>query len=311
MPGTQRRGRPSTGKALSNAERQRRYIARLKAGHRVTDERPPPPEPSNPEHRRLFTIPVSTSKALAVHKPLPERTNRTGDPELDAYLWLMDLCRTTTDPADLDRAEEAARRVKASPAQLAARYQNLLLKAKKDPLSVATAAFSIRPIGDVVQAARERLSVTNDGLSIFGSFERAMMATPAEQMLERTADARGVVDAWKWPQSRLAKAFAKSVNPSTLSDAVFELKYWQWLREVRGAMAATDGRDRGEDFLLGARESWVTGLLGERPPTDRAEARYIFTEIRNGLVDAGGTSGDAERREPTLLNLLAYLLGSG
>ena len=80
----------------------------VRTGVRVTDEK------SNPEHRRLFAIPTakpSCSTALAAPS-LPEARVITGDREVDAMLWLKEVCQTARDVAIVDKALEAAAKIK-------------------------------------------------------------------------------------------------------------------------------------------------------------------------------------------------------
>ncbi|NVZ08831.1 hypothetical protein HW932_06110 [Allochromatium humboldtianum] len=303
-----RRGRPSSGAALSGAERQRRYMARLKAGVtdgntvragiRVTDEK------GNPEHRRLFIVPsgdISGSTALAVPQ-LPEARTITGDREVDAMLWLKEVCQTARDVAIVDKALEAAAKIQTPAKAIEDRYTAWLrLQPDLHPLQIAFASIGIADIERHAETARERIAKHAEGMAAFGSYAAAMSATPAERMVFETVGA--VLDGeelWRAAPDRLDVLFAGSINPATLSECLAELHYWQWLSNIRWRMSQTEhpGEFQGDDDeRISARRWFVEGLLTELAPVDRAEAIHIADGLK-GVVD------EAERRAEILEHLL-------
>lgn len=311
-PTSKRRGRPSSGAALSGAERQRRYMARLKAGVTdgntartgvsVTDEK------GNPEHRRLFAIPTpkpSDSTALVVPQ-LPEARTVTGDREVDALLWLRDLCKHAREVSVLDRALEAASRITTPMEELERRYTDWLQRQPgAHPLAVA-----LSRIGEIeghVAKARQRIRLHAEGLAIFGSYEAAMSDTAPERMLAETAVLPEDFDGWSRPgMDALAAIFARSVNPATLAECAAELRYWDWLYRIRARMTETEHPDAyvgGDAPTVVARREYVEGLLTVLAPVDRQEAIHLADALKAGLVDIGSVD-DGTRRAEILEHLL-------
>jgi hypothetical protein len=308
-PTHKRRGRPSSGTALSGAERQRRYRERQKSRHSDANTPASIPvtrneKPGNPEHRRLFAIPhpkPSDSTALAVPQ-LPEARTVTGDREVDAMLWLKEVCQTARDVAIVDRALEAAAKIQTPAKAIEDRYVAWLrLQPELHPLQIAFASIGIADIERHAETARERIAKHAEGLAAFGSYTAAMSDTPAEGMVFMTM---GVVmegeELWRAKPDRLAALFAESVNPATLSDCLSELHYWQWLSNIRWRMGQTEhpGEFQGDDDeRIDARRWFVEGLLSVLAPVDRAEAIHIADGLK-GVVD------DASRQAEILYHLL-------
>ncbi|EGV28067.1 hypothetical protein ThidrDRAFT_4099 [Thiorhodococcus drewsii AZ1] len=306
-----KRGRPATGQALSGAERQRRYRERKKARDRVTcDEKP-----SNPEHQRLFTIPepqVSQSTAISV-RTLPEQQAVTGDHEVDACLWLREVCKTATDPAVLELALEAAQRIEAPAKEIEDRYAAWMRRQPGvHPLQVAFASFNMADIAHQVERARERIAVYAEGLAVFGSYAAAMRETPAERMVFDTIGPLPDGGVWTLGKDVLGELFARSVNPVTLTEVAAELRYWRWLGHVRWRMSETadpDGYGADEDERISARRYFVEGFLTELAPLDRVEALHLADALADGLVDLQSTD-DGARQAKILDHLLRTLPGS-
>ena len=312
-PTPKRRGRPSSGTALSGAERQRRYRERQKARHCDANAPASIPvtrneKPGNPEHRRLFAIPqagASGSTALVVPQ-LPEARTVTGDREVDAMLWLKEVCQTARDVGVLDRALEAASRIKTPMEELERRYTDWL-KRQPGAHPLAVALSRIGEIEGHVTHARQRILLHAEGLAIFGSYETAMSDTAPERMLAETAALPE--DFTGWPRlgmDALAEVFARSVNPHRLSECASELHYWDWLYRIRARMTETEHPDAyvGDDApTVVARREYVEGLLTVLAPVDRQEAIHLADALKAGLVDIGSTD-DGTRRAEILDHLL-------
>lgn len=270
-------------------EALRRHEPAAKAAERAHRKRS-----SNPEHQRLFTIPTplcSHETALTVPS-LPEPQRVTGDREVDACLWLRRVCQTTRDERVLDSALEAAERIKTPAEAIEQRYVDWL---KRQPnihsMQIMFASIGMADIKDHVAKARERIRVYNEGVALFGSYAEAMMPTPAEQMVQRTV---GVLpegeDPWGWEQDRLAALFTRSVNPTSLTEAAAELRYWQWLYQTRWNLQKTEAPDESlpdDPPEVLARRDYVEGLLCALPPQDQQEVLHLIEEVRSGLVDTG------------------------
>ncbi len=311
---TAKRGRPAKGQALTGAERQRRYREQQRARIIVTDSIGDDKSPisvtdssnGNPEHQALFAIPQgdpSESTALAV-RTLPKAETITGDRELDAVLWLGTVCKTATDPAALDQAVEAASRIKTPAKALEDRYSAWLARQPgAHPFSVALGSIGVADIADKAERARARITGYLAGMASFGSLAAALEPTPAEAMVLRTIR---LPDNWNGHSSLTPDAFADGVNPATLTEAVSEIRYWQWLYRTRDAMTRTeypggDGSDSSAE--CSAREQFAEGLLLVIEPRSRTEALLVADALLDGLVDIGSVD-DGERRAAVLDHLL-------
>jgi hypothetical protein len=246
--------------------------------------------PENPEHQRLFAIPQgapSASTALTVQH-LPEQVCVTGDREVDACLWLGQVCRTATDLRVLDKALEASTRLTTSADVLEKRYRDWLVARPGAHALAGLSAFGLADIQRKVKQARERIRVNAEGRVVFGSYEAAMAHTPAEQMLAETVGElpEGSDDFWwKWSTEQLAEVFSQAVNPASLAECVTELQYWQWLYRIRKHMCLT--KYLGGDYpdpepLVSIRERYVEKLLTVLKPFDRAEARVVAQAVVEG-----------------------------
>ncbi|MEA3641821.1 MAG: hypothetical protein VBE63_18060 [Lamprobacter sp.] len=251
---------------------------------------------SNPEHQRLFTIPAplcSNEGALTVPE-LPAQQAITGDPEIDACLWLAQVCKTARHPGVLDKVLVAAQRITTPAKEIEQRYVDWLKQQPGvHPMRVIFASFDMANIEEKVAKARERIVVYNEGAAIFGSYQQALMPTPPEQMIERTVgELPGGDDdlLYRWTQEQRAELFARSVNPTTLTEVAAELHYWRWLHDIRWKLQQTEAPDEDspdDPPEISARRDWVEGLLCELPPQSPAEALQIGEAVRHGLVETG------------------------
>lgn len=310
-----KRGRPAKGQALSGAERQRRYRARLSVTDSIGDDKSPIPifvtrdeKSGNPEHQTLFVIPQCTSECTALMvRTLPQAETITGDRELDAVIWLGTVCKTATDPAALDQAVEAASRIKTPAKELEARYSAWLSRQPgSHPFAVALGSIGIADIAHKAERARERITRYLEGMAAFGSLAAALEPTPAEAMVLRTVR---LPDNWNGWSTLTPDAFAAGVNPATLTEAVSEIRYWQWLYRVRDAMSRTEhpgGYGSEPRAECSAREQFAESLLLVIAPRDRTEAIGVADALRDGLIDIGSVD-DGERRAAVLDRLLRSL----
>ncbi|MCK7581738.1 MAG: hypothetical protein MZV65_43040 [Chromatiales bacterium] len=247
----------------------------------------------------------SNSTALAVPQ-LPEARTVTGDREVDALLWLRDICKHAREVSVLDRALEAASRITTPMEELERRYTDWI-KRQPGAHPLAVALSRIGEIKGHVAKARQRLLTHAEGLAIFGSYETAMSDTAPERMLADTAALPEDFDGWsRLGMDALAEVFARSVNPATLAECASELRYWDWLYQIRARMIETEHPDRfigDEEPVVTARREYVEGLLTVLAPVDRQEAIHLADALKAGLVDIGSVD-DGTRRAEILDHLL-------
>lgn len=271
-----------------------------------------PTYPGNPEHEHLFAIPEPTpspSTGLVVPS-LPEPEPVTGDRDVDTMLWLRHVCKTARDPITLELAMEAAEQITTPAKALEDRYAAWLHQQAAHPFQVAFATIGLADIKHHVAAARERIKVHNEGLAVFGSYHQALAPTPAEQMLERTAGTLPDKPVWELEDSELGPVFTDCINPTTLTEAAAELRYWSWIGTVRWKMRETEAPgsfDGDEGDLLTARRWWVESLLTRLAPQEHGEVAHLVNEIDTGLIDIGSTD-DGDKRANVYKHLLRCLI---
>ena len=247
----------------------------------------------NPAHRALFAIPtpaVSASTALTAPRPLPEQTRITGDLELDAALWLVQVCKNAVDLATLDRATEGAKRLTTPANELDRRYGAFLASQGAHQLQAVFGSFDAANVARHVERARERIEWNAVAMAVFGSYEATEAPTEAEQMLtDTTPTTLPDGDYWHWKPEQITAVFAGSVNPTTLTEAVAEIRYWRWLYQVRRHARATRNPGQSfddEPFLVQARGNYVERLLLELKPIDQAEAVLVADAVDEFEIDS-------------------------
>ena len=264
--------------------------------------------PGNPKHQRLFArpkAPASASTALAVPE-LPKAQTVTGDREVDALLWLREVCKHARDVHVLDLALQAAAKIQTPHKELEDRYTDWLKRQPGlHPLQVALSTLG--EIDKHVQGARERIRINAEGLTAFGSLDAALEPSAPEQMLERTARLPDDYEVWiRLDPEQLTAIFARSVNPATLTECATELSYWSWLYEIRAEMLRTEhpGSYPPDDLpVVSARREYVEGLLAVLAPLDRLEAIWLADRLKDGLVGIGSVD-DGGRQAQILDHLL-------
>lgn len=277
----------------------------------------------NPVHQDLFTIPEPTySTKVAVTKPLPPQRVITGHKQTDAYLWVLEVIRLN-EPAHLQAAEDALQKLKITPKQALERYSNYLLKSGVAPFQIAFSTMSMDNPAGYISAAKQAIAEAAKVRAVFGSYEAALVNTPAEELMLSGELAEVYSSCWGWTDDEIAdscvqgarcyeideqrKAASKGFvaqlpDPATLSDVVREFQYWDWLYQLRnraekelGYEYADGGRSHIHD-----REQYLETLLAVIRPVSREEAvevcKWVFE--KEPLMDLGKTT------ENIILNLV-------
>ncbi|MDV7025245.1 helix-turn-helix domain-containing protein [Atlantibacter subterranea] len=260
----------------------------------------------NTEHKALFTIPTAAhGTTLANIKPLPEQRKITGHKQTDAYLWVLEVIRLN-EPAHLDAAESALEKIKISPKDAEKHYSRYLLANGADPFQVAFGTIGMDNPARAIEAARENIKKAVAVRAQFGSYETAFDDVEAERVIKSSP--KFIDDhLWGWTAaekkssgingSRMTeiddqrRAFVDGYRdvlpePCTLSDAVREFVYWDWLYQVRN----TAGKELGYEFGYSEhhrsvydREFYLDKLLATIPPVTRAEA----VEVCHWFLESG------------------------
>ncbi|MDI7502395.1 helix-turn-helix domain-containing protein [Cronobacter dublinensis] len=249
----------------------------------------------NIEHKALFTIPTATHSATPANiKPLPAQREITGHKQTDAYLWVLEVIRLN-EPAHLDAAETALKKIKITPKEAEQRYSRYLLAKGADPFQVAFGTIGMDNPANAIKAARENIKKAADVRAIFGSYEAALEDVEAERLIKSSTKFTDDYN-WGWTAEdieagRIACSRAFEIDdqrrdyvegyrdtlpePHTLSDVVREIIYWDWLYWVRSTAGSELGHEYGyseHHQSVYDRERYLEGLLASIKPATRAEA---------------------------------------
>ncbi|QFH70970.1 helix-turn-helix domain-containing protein [Enterobacter sp. E76] len=277
----------------------------------------------NTEHKALFTIPTAVhGTTLANIKPLPEQRKITGHKQTDAYLWVLEVIRLN-EPAHLDAAEAALKKIRISPKEAGERYSRYLLANGADPFQVAFGTIGMDNPARAIETARENIKKAAGVRAQFGSYETAFDDVEAERVIKSSP--KFIDDhLWGWTAaekkssgingSRMTeiddqrRAFVDGYRdvlpePCTLSNVVREFVYWDWLYQVRN----TAGKELGYEFGYSEhhrsvydREFYLEKLLATIPPVTRAEA----VEVCRWFLESGKAEYMEDDGAAVIINLV-------
>ena len=247
----------------------------------------------NERHRALFSLPEPRPSAcadLAVPE-LPPQQSVTGHKELDALLWLRQVIRTG-DPGNIERAMQAAGRIKTPLKELERLYTEFL---RHQHPGNPFATFASVGLDDLQGLAKKSIQTARDraeALARFGNERDLFTSTPAELFCaEVLAGAKeggcgllGDADVAERMKAR------PEVLPHTLADCLHELHFWGRLYRLRWSVCR-DGADSAPESY--AREVFVLGQMAHIRPRSRDEAaevlRYLAGDAgRMGTKEAPG-----------------------
>ncbi|MCI0190744.1 hypothetical protein [Cronobacter sakazakii] len=267
----------------------------------------------NIEHKALFTIPTATRSAAPANiKPLPAQREITGHKQTDAYLWVMEVIRLN-EPAHLDAAEEALKKIKITPKEAEQRYSRYLLANGANPFTAAFGTIGMGNPSQAIKNARENIKKAAAVRAIFGSYEVALKDVEAERLIKSSPKFIDDYD-WGWTAEELEaghigcnrmfeiedqrRAFVDGYRdvlpePHTLSDVVREFVYWDWLYSVRNTAGTELGYEYGypeHHNSVYDRAHYLERLLTTVKPVTRTEAlevcRWVLENERlNDLGD--------------------------
>ncbi|MEB0076827.1 hypothetical protein QN386_24960 [Pseudomonas sp. CCI3.2] len=251
----------------------------------------------NEAHRALFTLPPITAsqETLPSVAELPPQQRVTGDKEVDAVLWLRSIINTGQ-AALIERAIEAAKKIKTPPDVLEKRYRAHLAATNPDNLFAALSSFGFADLESLSRHAINEQRQRLEGVARFG--DSLMDDTDAEAFCIdalRRLKASGPLD--DLDKGEVAARFNAhpELIPHTLADCLHELDYWSRLYSLRNAVDrySSDGPQEAT-----ARDWFVFGLLAEIRPRDKTEALAVFRYL------VASDRGDMEEGEAIMLNLI-------
>ncbi len=248
--------------------------------------------------RELFTLPAirqSESTSLTVPE-LPPQNEVTGDKEIDAVLWLREVIKSGQ-PALIEKAMEAAQRIKTPLKDLEKRYLDHLTAKHPGNWTVAFATFGFSDLDGLAKGSISKATRRHEALARFGSIEVLFTDTPAEQF---AIDAlKGLKTTQKnhyqYDDAQVDKRFNAhpDLMPNTLSDCLYELAYWHDLYSLR---RVNDGGDQAPYAY--ARECFAFRCLARIRPKSKPEAIAVFRYLADS-----DRMNDTET-ESILLNLI-------
>lgn len=229
----------------------------------------------NAKHRALFTLPPirESAETLPAVPELPPQEVVTGDKEVDAVLWLHSVIGTGQVTL-IERAMEAAKRIKTPLDTLEKRYRDHLVSANPGNPFAAMSSFGFTDLEGLAKRAIEKQRLRLEGASRFG--DTLMADTEAEVFCIKSL--RGLKRGGMlndYDKDKAAQRFQAhpELMPYTLADCLHELDYWHRLYWLRNAVDiyASDGPPQAI-----AREWFVFSLLAQIRPRHKDESKAVF-----------------------------------
>jgi len=252
----------------------------------------------NPALRKLFALPpIQKSESTSLTVPeLPPQTEVTGDKEIDAVLWLRSVIKTGQ-AGLIEKAMEAAKRIKTPLKELSDRYLKHLVSKNPGNWTVAFAAFGLDDLEGLASTSIKKATRQHEATARFGSIAGLFIDTQAEQFCIDALKGLKTTqkDFGNYPDAQVDKRFQAhpDLMPNTLSDCLYELAYWHdlyWLR------SACDGGDQASYAY--ARERFTFRCLARIRPKSKPEAIAVFRYL------ADKERMDDTETESILLNLI-------
>lgn len=271
----------------------------------------------NLEHKALFAISEpGYSTALATVKPLPVQRKITGNKQVDAYLWVLEVIQTN-EPAHLDAAEEALNKLKITPKEAQKKYSDYLMKSGAHVFQIALGTMSMDNPQGYINRAKEQIREAAKVRASFASYEAALELTEPEKLMLVGELAEIYEPFYYWNEKeqaegcmrgdrinetdKLRQATARGFieqlpEPHTLSDVIREFLYWDWLYQMRNVAAKEldpGGYGDSDRYHIYDRENYLEKRLATIQAVDRQEAidvcKWVLSEERfhdrSGLTD--------------------------
>lgn len=234
----------------------------------------------NQKLRAFFRLPeIVASACTALQPPVapPQPVAVTGDKDLDAVLWLRQVVQTG-DTALIDKAMQAAERIKTKPDELEKRYGDFLMRQTGgNTMRAVFGSIGFANLKGLAESTLDKQARKREALARFGSDQAVFATLPQEQFC---MDALALVpqDTKGWREYDSAQANAafaqhQDMAPRTLADCLHELEFWDALYHLR------NGWDNAGDDLpeVNARRHYIEAhcLASIRPKT-REEAKAVL-----------------------------------
>ena len=234
----------------------------------------------NAKMRAFFRLPeIVASTCTALQPPVapPQPVAVTGNKDLDAVLWLRQVVQTG-DTALIDKAMQAAERIKTKPDELEKRYGEFLMRESGgNTMRAVFGSMGFADLKGLAERTLDKQARKREALARFGS-EQAVFAetVPERFFVDALALVPVATKGWReYDQAQANAAFAQhqDMAPHTLADCLHELEFWDALYHLR------NGWDNAGDDLpeVNARRHYIEAhcLASIRPKT-REEAKAVL-----------------------------------
>lgn len=240
--------------------------------------------------RELFALPpIQTSASTALTVPeLPPQDIVTGDQEIDAVLWLRSVI-ATGQPALIEKAMLAAKRIKTPLKDLADRYMKHLVSARPGDWTVAFQTMGFDDLEGLAKSSIEKLTRQHEAVARFGSVDNLFTKTPAEQFcIDALAGLKFYLYESK-DNAKVEKRFQAhpELLPHTLSDCLHERAYWTDLYWLRCAASQGSGDHWPE---AQARDDFVFRSLARIRARTKEEAVAVLRYLADDYMDQEETN---------------------
>jgi hypothetical protein len=232
-------------------------------------------------HRTFFTLPpIRESESTALSVPeLPPQQIVTGDTEVDAILWLQQVV-STGQPALIEKAMQARKRIKTPIKELEKRYSDFLMSKAKSPGDAFGIAFATIGFGELDEKAEHAVrcnTLAHEALARFGSETWVFTNTPAEDFIVAALAGIRYEGKCGFPEltPKVIEAFRTHPDylPHTLSDCLHEFAYWRDLYQLRHAVSNNAGDGLHEEWV---RRDFLFLLLSQIRARSKDEALAVL-----------------------------------
>lgn len=244
--------------------------------------------------RAFFALPpLVLADTTAVTEPaaLPEQRAVSGDVDVDAMLWLREVC-STGDPALIAKALQAAQRIQTPAKELERRYGDYLARTTGNTLAAAFGSINFADLASHAKSVIGRQTRQREAVARFGSEAAVRADQPTEQFcIDVLIDLEPEGMFREYDTDAAVKAFEAeaAMRPHTLADCLHELDYWRDLYTQRYAF------EQHSDNLpqVRARESYLHRCLSVLRPKSRDEAKLVLRHIADDKDSFGDEATDA------------------
>lgn len=253
----------------------------------------------NEAMRAMFTLPPPSHSLPLAPQDLPPVENVTGDTEVDAFLWLRTVIGTGS-PVLIDKAMEAAKRIKTPPKVLRERYDQWQAMNSRRTGAPMRFFMFFEDLEGLAKRAIEQAGRRNEALKRFGTVDALFAEQPAEAACKRAL--RGLKtprdDLSGYDEDKADRRFAMRLDlaPSTLADSLHARKYWHELYWLRNAMREYGGMEAHR--ACHEHDWFCLRSLSRITPRSKTEAQAVLEHVYS-------TDVNRDDHEPIVRHLVA------